>query len=73
MFIRGEGREERAVLEHLEAESFEGHRRQGWIQRSDKILVKPLRLLNLKAKQGDILEVFLREVYEESRTQIVQP
>ena len=49
MVFDQEGGEEWTVLEYPEAEAAEGHGRQGRVQGTDKVFVKPLCLLNLEA------------------------
>lgn len=55
------------------AKGAEGHGWQGWIKRSDEVLVVPLCLLDGKAYPLHRREIILGEIDDETNTKIVQP
>lgn len=61
------------MLEYSEAETAEGHGRQGRVQWTDEILVEPLCLFNLETDPGYGGEVFFGKIDDESDAEVVQP
>lgn len=59
------------MLEDSESERFQGQGGEGRIQRPDEVFVEPLRFLHLKAYPFDRLELLMRQVYNESDTQVI--
>jgi hypothetical protein len=62
---------ERTVLKDSQGERLKGERRQGRIERPDKILVEPLCLLNLEAYPLNRFQFFTRQVYNEADAQVI--
>lgn len=66
-------RHERAMLKDAHRKCLERQRREGRIERPNKVLVEPLCLLHLEADTLDRLEFLPRQVYDKPNTQVIQP
>lgn len=66
-------RHEWAMLKDAHRKRLEGQRREGRIERPNKVLVEPLRLFNLEADALNRLEFLPRQVYDKPHTQVIQP
>ena len=66
-------RKQRTVLEYAKAKLSKIQRGKIWIQRADEIFVEPLCLFHLKAYPFDGIELFVREVDDESYAKVIEP
>lgn len=73
MVIMGPLRHERAVLKDAQGKLAEFEGRQVWVEWPDKVLVKPLSLLNLETYSLNGFEFFPWEVYNEPNAEVIQP